>query len=83
MHVDPHEGNILLTDDGRIAFLDFGLMGHVPAFARGSAGVRLRGSRKQMSRSLPSSRHRVSRTFACLNAGCMTHPSCSSHRALE
>lgn len=32
VHVDPHEGNILLTDDGRIAFLDFGLMGHVPDF---------------------------------------------------
>jgi len=32
VHVDPHEGNILLTEDGRIAFLDFGLMGHVPAF---------------------------------------------------
>ncbi|CAE8616937.1 unnamed protein product [Polarella glacialis] len=32
VHVDPHEGNILLTDDGRIAFLDFGLMGHVPSF---------------------------------------------------
>eukprot|EP00449_Zooxanthella_nutricula_P055885 CAMPEP_0198578060 /NCGR_PEP_ID=MMETSP1462-20131121/119718_1 /TAXON_ID=1333877 /ORGANISM="Brandtodinium nutriculum, Strain RCC3387" /LENGTH=762 /DNA_ID=CAMNT_0044309349 /DNA_START=124 /DNA_END=2413 /DNA_ORIENTATION=- len=32
VHIDPHEGNILLTDDGRIAFLDFGLMGHVPAF---------------------------------------------------
>eukprot|EP00931_Biecheleriopsis_adriatica_P101874 TRINITY_DN76936_c0_g1_i1.p1 TRINITY_DN76936_c0_g1~~TRINITY_DN76936_c0_g1_i1.p1 ORF type:complete len:774 (+),score=148.52 TRINITY_DN76936_c0_g1_i1:45-2366(+) len=32
VHVDPHEGNILLTDDGRIAFLDFGLMGHVPPF---------------------------------------------------
>jgi len=30
VHIDPHEGNILLTDDGRIAFLDFGLMGHVP-----------------------------------------------------
>lgn len=32
VHIDPHEGNILLTDDGRIAFLDFGLMGHVSAF---------------------------------------------------
>lgn len=30
VHIDPHEGNILLTDDGRIAFLDFGLMGFVP-----------------------------------------------------
>lgn len=29
VHADPHEGNLLLTDDGRLAFLDFGLMGEV------------------------------------------------------
>lgn len=29
VHADPHEGNLLLTDDGRLAFLDFGLMGQV------------------------------------------------------
>jgi len=32
VHIDPHEGNMLLTDDGQLAFLDFGLMGHVPPF---------------------------------------------------
>jgi len=26
VHADPHEGNMMLTDDGRLAFLDFGLM---------------------------------------------------------
>lgn len=26
-HADPHPGNILLTEDGRLAFLDFGLCG--------------------------------------------------------
>lgn len=29
VHADPHEGNFMVTDDGRLAFLDFGLMGHV------------------------------------------------------
>lgn len=28
-HADPHGGNILLTDDGRIALLDFGLLGRL------------------------------------------------------
>lgn len=26
VHADPHEGNMLFTDDGRLAMLDFGLM---------------------------------------------------------
>eukprot|EP00439_Symbiodinium_sp_Y106_P016519 s2446_g2.t1 len=29
VHADPHAGNMLLTEDGRLAFLDFGLMGTV------------------------------------------------------
>jgi len=28
-HADPHHGNVLLTDDGRLALLDFGLLGRV------------------------------------------------------
>jgi predicted unusual protein kinase regulating ubiquinone biosynthesis (AarF/ABC1/UbiB family) len=28
-HADPHPGNILLTDDGRVALLDLGMVGHV------------------------------------------------------
>ncbi|MEM9942568.1 MAG: AarF/UbiB family protein [Planctomycetota bacterium] len=28
-HADPHPGNILITDDGRIALLDFGLVGRI------------------------------------------------------
>ena len=40
VHADPHEGNIMLADDGRLVFLDFGLMSTVEpdimeAFARG------------------------------------------------
>lgn len=27
-HADPHPGNILLTPDGRIAFIDLGAMGN-------------------------------------------------------
>jgi len=29
-HADPHPGNILLTDDGRIALLDLGMVGRLP-----------------------------------------------------
>jgi ubiquinone biosynthesis protein len=28
-HADPHAGNVLLTDDGRLALLDFGLLGRL------------------------------------------------------
>ena len=28
-HADPHEGNVLLTEDGRLALLDFGLLGRI------------------------------------------------------
>jgi ubiquinone biosynthesis protein len=28
-HADPHRGNVILTDDGRIALLDFGLLGRL------------------------------------------------------
>src|SRR4051794_6756495 len=28
-HADPHPGNVLLTDDGRLALLDLGMVGHV------------------------------------------------------
>lgn len=28
-HADPHHGNVFLTDDGRIALLDFGLLGRL------------------------------------------------------
>ena len=40
VHADPHEGNVMLADDGSIVFLDFGLMSTIDpsimeAFARG------------------------------------------------
>jgi len=28
-HADPHRGNVIVTDDGRIALLDFGLLGRL------------------------------------------------------
>ena len=28
-HADPHPGNVFLTDDGRVALLDLGMVGHV------------------------------------------------------
>ncbi|MGH8024707.1 MAG: ABC1 kinase family protein [Limisphaerales bacterium] len=29
-HADPHPGNVFLTDDGHIALIDLGMVGHVP-----------------------------------------------------
>jgi predicted unusual protein kinase regulating ubiquinone biosynthesis (AarF/ABC1/UbiB family) len=29
-HADPHPGNVLVTDDGRLALLDLGMVAHVP-----------------------------------------------------
>jgi ubiquinone biosynthesis protein len=28
-HADPHSGNILITEDGRLAFIDWGMVGHL------------------------------------------------------
>lgn len=33
-HADPHPGNLLLTEDGKLAFLDFGLCGSLTADMR-------------------------------------------------
>ena len=33
-HADPHRGNIFLTDDGRLALLDFGLLGRLDEDSR-------------------------------------------------
>lgn len=33
-HADPHPGNLLKTRDGRLAYLDFGMMGQVDATIR-------------------------------------------------
>jgi ubiquinone biosynthesis protein len=38
-HADPHHGNVLLTEDGRLALLDFGLLGRVDEDTR--AGLAL------------------------------------------
>jgi ubiquinone biosynthesis protein len=29
-HADPHPGNVLVTDDGRLALIDLGMVAHVP-----------------------------------------------------
>lgn len=40
-HADPHPGNILALPGGRIALLDFGMVGHVPADLRRHLAVTL------------------------------------------
>jgi len=44
VHSDPHEGNLLYTPDGKIAFLDFGLVDRISpdimqSFAEGMQGI--------------------------------------------
>ncbi|MEM1238391.1 MAG: AarF/ABC1/UbiB kinase family protein [Cyanobacteria bacterium P01_H01_bin.26] len=33
-HADPHPGNLLVTDDGKLAYLDFGMMCEVESYQR-------------------------------------------------
>jgi len=33
-HADPHPGNLLATDDGKLAYIDFGMMSEVKAYQR-------------------------------------------------
>ncbi|KAL2897538.1 hypothetical protein RDABS01_039321 [Bienertia sinuspersici] len=33
-HADPHPGNVVATDDGSLAYLDFGMMGDIPRHYR-------------------------------------------------
>jgi len=40
-HADPHRGNVLLTDDGRLALLDFGLLGRLDDDTRTSLALLL------------------------------------------
>ena len=40
-HGDPHRGNVLLTDDGRLALLDFGLLGRLDDDTRTSLALLL------------------------------------------
>jgi predicted unusual protein kinase regulating ubiquinone biosynthesis (AarF/ABC1/UbiB family) len=40
-HADPHRGNVLLTDDGRLALLDFGLLGRLDEETRSTLSLLL------------------------------------------
>ena len=40
-HADPHQGNVLLTPDGRLALLDFGLLGRLDDDTRTSLALLL------------------------------------------
>jgi ubiquinone biosynthesis protein len=40
-HADPHQGNVFLTDDGRLALLDFGLLGRLDEDTRGTLSLLL------------------------------------------
>lgn len=34
MHADPHKGNLLKTSDGKLAFIDFGMMSDISEYER-------------------------------------------------
>ena len=37
-HADPHGGNVIVAKDGRLAFIDWGLVGHLTRRLRGALG---------------------------------------------
>ncbi len=40
-HADPHRGNVFLTDDGRLALLDYGLLGRLDDETRATLSLLL------------------------------------------
>jgi predicted unusual protein kinase regulating ubiquinone biosynthesis (AarF/ABC1/UbiB family) len=40
-HADPHQGNVLLTEDRRLALLDFGLLGRIDEDTRSGLSLLL------------------------------------------
>jgi ubiquinone biosynthesis protein len=42
-HADPHRGNVLLTEDGRLALIDFGLLGRLDEETRTTLSLLLLG----------------------------------------
>jgi predicted unusual protein kinase regulating ubiquinone biosynthesis (AarF/ABC1/UbiB family) len=55
-HADPHPGNLLIQEDGKIVFLDFGAVGHLSASMRNGLGSFLeaiiKGDEEQLLKSL-------------------------------
>jgi predicted unusual protein kinase regulating ubiquinone biosynthesis (AarF/ABC1/UbiB family) len=50
VQLDPHPGNFLVTADGQLVFLDFGMMGRVPASDLRWAGELIQGALSQDAR---------------------------------
>ena len=67
---DPHPGNFLLLDDGRVAFLDFGLFKRIDAAASSSSW---QASAPGRSRATRETLHRP-----CAEAGFIADPSVSN-----
>ena len=70
----PHPGNYLLCDDGRVAFIDFGMLRELPARLPGPGGGDLRRDPRSATRAklveamrgarVPGGRHRLERLAA-------------------
>ena len=43
-HSDPHPGNLLHTEDGRLAYIDFGMMGYIEPSIRRHALLTFKGA---------------------------------------
>src|SRR3546814_1910741 len=63
IHADPHPGNLLLTNDGRLALFDLGMIAHVPPRQR----ERLLKLRSEEHTSELQSLMRISYAVFCLN----------------
>jgi predicted unusual protein kinase regulating ubiquinone biosynthesis (AarF/ABC1/UbiB family) len=61
-HADPHRGNILLTPDGRLALLDFGLLGRLDDETRTALSLLLIGISRNRADEVASLLLRISLT---------------------
>ena len=89
-HADPHPGNVFVEPDGRIAFVDFGMVGQVATSTRLGLGKVLLAlvavDVRQMADGLfdlgiARGESTAARSNATSTASCSATPSCPSKRS--
>jgi ubiquinone biosynthesis protein len=83
-HADPHHGNVLLTDDGRLALLDFGLLGRLDEDTRTGLALLLLAlaqTRRESSRTSGASCRAFTTVRSRRSRRARPSPTCSGPRS--